>query len=255
MLEKFLLELGLSEKEAKIYMALLEVDTDSVSDLAKKTGINRTTVYPVLDSLQQKKLVKETKVKGKTRYMAESPDRLETYVEQQKLKLNELENRVHDMIPQFKGVMRGAGERPIVEYHEGRQAILDSVKRYYKRKGEDQDNKGYLLYPRHITKKIFTQKELTKAGNLTVKNNVDLWVINTLHDEDPKDAYKRIGNEKRIVIDKEKYPIKADLSVYGDEVRIHTLGDPLGTLYIKSKDIADTVKVMFKMIFDLRNNK
>ena len=59
MFEQFLEEIGLSEKEAKIYLALLQVDSALISDLAEKTKINRTTVYPVLESLAKKGLVSE----------------------------------------------------------------------------------------------------------------------------------------------------------------------------------------------------
>ena len=44
MLEKFLQEIGLSEKEAAIYLHLLKVDSDSIANISKATNINRTTV-------------------------------------------------------------------------------------------------------------------------------------------------------------------------------------------------------------------
>ena len=44
MFESFLQELGLSEKEAKVYLALLQFDRSTINELAKKTGVNRTTV-------------------------------------------------------------------------------------------------------------------------------------------------------------------------------------------------------------------
>lgn len=59
MLEKYLQEIGLSEKEAQIYLALLQVDNDSIQGLSNRTKINRTTLYPVLESLSKKGLVSE----------------------------------------------------------------------------------------------------------------------------------------------------------------------------------------------------
>ena len=55
MLEKNLEELGLGDKEAAVYVALLAVDHASVLDLAKKTKIKRPTVYVALDSLEKKR--------------------------------------------------------------------------------------------------------------------------------------------------------------------------------------------------------
>src|ERR1700692_203110 len=101
MLEKYLQEIGLNEKEAAVYLALLSVDSSSVLDLAKKTKIKRPTVYVVLETLSKKGLVSETTVGNKTHYQAEPPERLETFVERQKVVLEEHSKRLIDIIPQI----------------------------------------------------------------------------------------------------------------------------------------------------------
>ena len=40
MFTKTLIDLGLSEKEAQVYLALLEVENDSIIDISKKTNTN-----------------------------------------------------------------------------------------------------------------------------------------------------------------------------------------------------------------------
>src|SRR3989344_86815 len=124
MLEKYLQDIGLSEKEAIIYLALLAVDNSSVLDLSKKTKLNRSTTYVILESLAKKGLVSETTVGKKTHYQAEPPERLETYVEQRKILLEEQAKKLKDIIPQIKTVQREAGARPIVKYFEGREGII-----------------------------------------------------------------------------------------------------------------------------------
>lgn len=80
MLEKYLQEIGLNEKESAIYLALLQVDSASVVSLADKTKIKRPTVYVVLEALAKKGLVSEVEIGNKTHFAAESPERLETFV-------------------------------------------------------------------------------------------------------------------------------------------------------------------------------
>ena len=54
MIEQQVLEnLGLSEKEAEIYLALLELGTGTVVEVAKKSGVKRPTAYLVLDELKK----------------------------------------------------------------------------------------------------------------------------------------------------------------------------------------------------------
>ena len=127
MLEKYLQEIGLNEKEAAVYLALLQYDNASVIEIAGKTRINRSTTYTILESLARKGLSSETTVGKKTRYQAESPERLETFVERQKILLEEHSKRLKDIIPQIKSVQRESGEKPIVQYFEGRQGIISST--------------------------------------------------------------------------------------------------------------------------------
>lgn len=42
-LENKLKELGLADKEARVYLASLELGSDTVQNIAKKSGVNRAT--------------------------------------------------------------------------------------------------------------------------------------------------------------------------------------------------------------------
>lgn len=59
--EKILQELGLTEIEAKIYLASLELGTDTVLKIAKKAEVKRPTAYIALDSLFSKGFVSKSK--------------------------------------------------------------------------------------------------------------------------------------------------------------------------------------------------
>src|SRR3989344_7022794 len=116
MLEKYLQDLGLTDKEAAVYLALLQVDGATALDLSKKTKINRSTVYVVIESLSKKGLVSETTIGKKTQFQAEPPERLETYLEYKKTQFEEQSRRIKDVLPEIKSIQRGTGERPVVKY-------------------------------------------------------------------------------------------------------------------------------------------
>ena len=42
---------GLNKKQAKVYLACLELGLATVQDLAKRSGVRRTTIYSLLDEL------------------------------------------------------------------------------------------------------------------------------------------------------------------------------------------------------------
>jgi sugar-specific transcriptional regulator TrmB len=248
-MKDFLEKIGLSEKEATVYLYLLKVDSDSVADIAKHTDVNRTTVYPVLEQLIQKEFVEEIKEDGKVFYKARTPDRIESYLQEQKIKIEEQTHEAKDIIPQLKGAMRQEGQKPIIEYHEGRDAIVNAIKtRSFN--AEDKDY-FYTIYPRDAVESFFTQKELEVARNIRINNAVRSKSIYTYE----KGEYSPDTTGDRIRVDPKEYPIKADISVHGDTIHIHTLGEHLGSIYIKSVDVAETFRTLFKLAFKKADQK
>ncbi len=246
MLEKYLQDLGFSDKEATIYVTLLAVDNDSVLGLSQKTKINRTTIYLVLGSLMKKGLVSEIQIDKKTNYQAESPERLETYVERQKIVLEEQAKLIKDLIPQLKSIQRESGERPVVKYFEGRDGVLSSMQDFFDTNSSDKE--VYMVYPRDLIEDIFTNQELDKLKSIRIENNIKSKAIYTYKSgERPSD-----NTAQRIKIDGNKYPIKCDVSVYGDKTKINILGDTVGGISVVSKDLADTMRSLIKLIFDLQ---
>jgi sugar-specific transcriptional regulator TrmB len=65
-----LISLGLTQKEAAVYLALLQTKKGTALTVAKQANIKRPTVYLVLNSLIKKGLVKSTKYRDVLDYRA-----------------------------------------------------------------------------------------------------------------------------------------------------------------------------------------
>lgn len=250
MLEKYLQELGLSEKEAQIYLALLQVDNESIQDLAKRTGINRTTVYPVLETLEKKGLVSEVQVGKKTHYEAAAPERLETFVERQKVVLEERSERLKDIIPQIKGLEREKGERPIIKMFEGRDGAISAYEEFYAF-DPDKETIGGFVFNRDMLVETFTKEELAKFVKIRVGKEVGY--VSLYSNKGGDVEFTTPGT--RVRLDESKYPISCDISIVEDRVVITTLGDNVSAFLIRSKDIAETLKSLVFMIADKQNSK
>jgi sugar-specific transcriptional regulator TrmB len=50
---KILQKIGLSERESLIYIDLLENETSTISDIAKRTNLHRPVVYSTLPVLEE----------------------------------------------------------------------------------------------------------------------------------------------------------------------------------------------------------
>lgn len=68
--------LGLTEDEARTYLALLKIGGSNAAALATEVGVKRTTIYPILSSLSEKGFASTYFYKSKKLYRAEKPERV-----------------------------------------------------------------------------------------------------------------------------------------------------------------------------------
>ncbi len=244
MLEKYLQDIGLSDKEAVIYIALLQSDYSSPLELSRKTNIKRATVYVALKSLEAKGLVSEGRVGKKNRFQAAPPERLETFIAQKQLTLTEKTNLLKDMVPQFKSIQKESGTKPVVKFLEGRDAVIVSYKEKYSESKREQFK--FSIYSRDLYDHFFTSSEVKELERKRIETKTK-----------SRSVYTRAGgdlpekpNFERIRIDEIKYPISCDIDIYGNEIKVNSLKNNIFSLYIQSRDLADTLKSLINYIID-----
>lgn len=246
MINKFLKGIGLSDKEIAVYIELLSKEKSSVLDLSKKTNIIRTSVYPILDNLLEKGLVSEIKIGKKVYFQAEAPERIGSYIESQKIRFEEQSQLAKEYIPQLKSLSRQTGEKPIVKIYEGREGIFKAQDESFGYEKIRKDEIAYMIYPFDIVENLLSEQELKKTSGLRKKLGIKVESIYTYS----KGERPAGENSVRLRLDEKKYPISCDISIFRDVVRIITLGKSLSSMVIKSQDIADTLRSLFKAVFD-----
>jgi sugar-specific transcriptional regulator TrmB len=109
-LEEALTQLHLNDREAKIYLALLELGQATPLQLAKKTGLKRPTVYLDLESLRRKRLAGLTPSGKKVTYAAEPPERLVRSA-------HDMQKVAQDVLPLLKAMENRGGSKPLVRLY------------------------------------------------------------------------------------------------------------------------------------------
>lgn len=127
MLERELQLFGLAEKEAKVYIAILELGTGTVQEISQKSGINRATTYIQIDSLMRRGLISSVDKDKKSVFMAEKPQRLLEILQNEKEKIESLENKFTALMPDFEAIYNVLADRPRVRFFGG-VAGLDIVR-------------------------------------------------------------------------------------------------------------------------------
>jgi len=113
---QLLLKLGFSANESKVYLAALQMGISSAQDIAEKAGVKRTTCYSVLSYLVNRGIVGKTKLKRKTKFIAEPPHRLLTLI-------NEIEKGIKDALPELNAIYNKKEVKPKITFYEGNTSI------------------------------------------------------------------------------------------------------------------------------------
>lgn len=118
MLENKLQEIGLDDKEARIYLAALELGETTIARIAQKSGIKRTSIYNILDDLQDKGLIIVAKSKGRNLYYAQDPRKLER-------RINQRSRTMREIMPELLSITNLIDRKPKVKFYEGQESLKE----------------------------------------------------------------------------------------------------------------------------------
>lgn len=125
-LRSHLVEAGLSDKEANIYLALLQLGSATPNILAQKTQVNRSTAYLTLSSLEKRGLVSVVEARGKQCFVAAPPDRLAKLVDEAANRVQESRNKIVEALPALSALFQTADASPRVRFFEGEAALQEA---------------------------------------------------------------------------------------------------------------------------------
>jgi len=125
-------DIGLTNAEIKVYLALLELGQTKVGSIIEKSGLQSSVVHNCVHSLQDKGLINYIK-KGKIKhYKATSPNHFMDFIEEKKKNFEKI-------LPQLLAKQSVAKEKNEAEVYEGRKGIMNMLLEVIKdaKKGEE----------------------------------------------------------------------------------------------------------------------
>ena len=131
-------EAGLTEAEAKVYLALLEIGITTTGPIQEKSGVSRSILYQILNQLIEKGLASYI-IKDKTKYFqASEPNKILEYIEERKSKLEQSKDKVAELLPQLLLLKKSAPESS-VQIYEGFRGVQTAFEHLYLKlkKGEE----------------------------------------------------------------------------------------------------------------------
>ena len=229
---------GLSEKEAVVYTALLQIGPATVNQTAEKADLVRTTTYDVLKTLKEQGIVSVITKNKILHYDAAEPEKLIQIIEEKKTK-------VAGIIEQLKKLKTPqTTNKPKFELYEGKEGI----KTVYQNILEE----GKPLQAISNTKKV-TELLPHYASNFIQQRtrkgiSIQLLSEETIDSQQLQKKDKKEKRETRILEELKDIPISQ--YIYGDNVAIINTNpsDPLGII-IRNKEYAKAQSQLFNILW------
>lgn len=245
-------KVGLSDKEASVYTALLLAGGAYPSKVAEITKLNRTTVYKILENLSVRGLVTELEKKNKLFYQVEKPRNVERYAQSRITLAKRQLEQTHMLLPTLEGLYAHAENKPIVRFFEGQEGVLRvyedhvNVEKPYEMLAWSNTSDLMKFLTEEFRNKYIRKKQ--KIGITTRAIFPDADVDLRYNEEIYKNFPKKIWIKQKNIPHK-LFPYKSDITIYGEnKVSIINFGKTgLAGTIIEDKTIHD----MMKMIFEL----
>jgi sugar-specific transcriptional regulator TrmB len=237
--------IGLTEKQATVYAALLELGEAKMTHIARHSKLKRPTVYLVIEELLQLALVSMVEKGKKKIYSAVHPNRIKELLDSRKRQYEEM---LPNLLARY-GSIRG---KPKVQMLEGMNGIKQAYQEAYslltegKNEGLWFGNISFLLehfplvikeYDRVLDSlKTYRIRELIIGGAES-----KAWVEKIQQHQKPNHHIRYLNDEGKCGI--------TDQLIIGNKIMLFSMNKELFTLIIESQEIAKTQRFLFDAIW------
>lgn len=243
---------GLSHKEAVVYVAVLELGGAVPSRVASYCRLNRSTVYKVLVDLSVRGLVTELTRKNKLYYQAEQPDAVRRYAKSQIKIAKDRLSKIETLMPEIEGLFALVPDRPTVRYFDGVDGVIRayedhiSVDEPYEMLGLSNVTDLMMFLPRDFVQRYVQEKVRRKVvtRGILPDKKADISYIGDVYAAVPKKFVPRVR-----YISAALFPFKNEITIYAkNKVSIINFNkrDPAG-IVIEDESIHGMMRMTFEL--------
>ncbi len=116
---QILKEIGLTETEIKLYLALLKLGQTTTTDIIKESNVHASKVYEFLNKLIQKGLVTYVIKSNKKFFTAQDPKTLKNIIKEKQDQLQQQEQEIDSLIPELKAMQSMRRDKINSQIYEG----------------------------------------------------------------------------------------------------------------------------------------
>lgn len=235
-IKDMLIKIGLSEKEAIIYISILRVWTATLTEISENSWIKRTTLYGYLDILINKWFIIKTIKSKRALYKATNPESI----------LKDLRKKSDfflTSLPKLLQIYESSTSKPTFVVYEQ----IAGIKSIYKEIRESFHNIYAVFSPKNFTENI-PYKDRMELLEWIRKNQNKIYNLSEDNFEWRRFAKEFAKNEMKLKFLPKDLEISVDILIYGDKIAFISFKN-LNWIVISNKEIASCLRWLHKMIW------
>lgn len=237
-LSQSLQNIGFTEKEALTYIALMELGSGTVTDIAQRAKLKRSIIYIILEGLIKRGYVSEIPDTKINRYVAAEPTKI----------LSDLKNKVTDfrsLLPAFLAVYNKPTWKPKINYFEGKEAVISVF-----RQTEQAKEAYYISNMAGMTKQIPEEVErwVDFFQNKAPKNYICKQILTNTPTDIQFAKLSQNKNVKFKFLPKDK-TLDMDISLFNNKVALTSLEEKFFIVVIESAALYNSMKTVFDLLW------
>lgn len=244
-IKKILAHLGLKENEMRVYLSCLENKQGLfVSEVAKITGIKRSSVNLILDRLNTKGFVTFHIEGARKLFSAEQPETL----------LFRMEDSLSDfrtLIPLLRAAT-GSDKKTKVRFFEGKEGIEKIFTDILLTMKISKDSKKEICAI-SSGKDIFEflPEHQKNFINKRVKERIPIrWIAPDIKISRELEKKSSAEYRKMKFFDAAKYQFNIEIDVYTDKIALISFGDELSGVIVENRSFASSFRSLFNLLWD-----
>ncbi len=241
-------EIGLSNKEAKVYVACLKTGPAAVQRIADQSGIKRVTTYVILESLVGLGLVSQS-VKGKkTYFIAEEPSNLSRLLDKREEELKEQKTNFETVLPELLSLKTIPKESPNVRFYDSIDGIKTMMNEFLQRGSRADVEEVFGLSNVDELYKFFPDFRAAQGNPQRKRAGIKSRYLYTSTEGPFLKASDDVSNRQSRYMPQDVFPMSGDYTIVGDAVMILSLRgpNPIG-ISIESPEIAKGFLGIFEL--------
>ncbi len=233
-MEQDLINYGLSEKEAKLYLLCLKAGETTANRLINLSGMPRGTTYDILNKLKEMGLISSIIKDHGSVYQANDPEILVKGLDEKK-------ENIRRIIPELRKISKTLSPSPEIEIFGGLSGIkkvlddvLENCKEVWIMGNEKYAREAIRHHPEN-----FRMKRLERE--IRIKNLLEESKISRLLKED---AYSQVRHHPSLKDSKEV------LIIYNHNTVHLIMEEPVKVIKISSKEYTTTQRMLFENLWE-----